>query len=183
MTTDGCGSMENNRDRRESALTDAVLMELEGKDLFEKASKMMRHPRAMDLFKGLAKQEEIHAEVLVEQLTGLRRGTQERTLDEMRDHPRHFDFESVFGHLNAGSIELDPGVGELDVLRLGIEVEKKSIDYYESARRVSEDAETKATFEWLANEEKGHLVILRAEYDNRVGSGFYYDSPEFSLEV
>lgn len=71
----------------------------------------------------------------------------------------------------------------MDVLRIGMDVEKNSITYYESAGLASEDAETKKIFEWLVNEEKGHLLILRAEYDNRAGSGFYYDSPEFSLEV
>jgi rubrerythrin len=176
-------TVEKPGDARESVLRDAVMMELQGKDLFERASEIMHHPRAREMFAGLAKQELAHAEILTEQLTGMRRGTPLRALEEMRDHPAHFDLQEVFGDIQTVKVELDDGAGELEVIRLGMQLEKKSIDYYESAASGSEDPDAKRTFEWLAGEEKGHLVILKAEHDNRAGSGFYYDTPEFSLEV
>ena len=175
--------MEKPEDSGESVLRDAVVMELQGKDLFERASAIMSHPRAKEMFAGLARQEQAHADILAERLTVIRGSTAPRSLEAMRDHPAHFDLGDVFGDMKTIEIELEQGAGELEVIRLGIQLEKKSIEYYESAAEASQDSEARRTFEWLVGEEKGHLVILKAEHDNRAGTGFYYDTPEFSLEV
>ncbi len=176
-------AVEKSEEDMESVLKDAIMMELEGKDLFERASEMMQHPRARDMFAGLAKQEQAHAGILAEQLASLRGRSPQRTFEEIRDRPAQFDLGDVFGDMKTIKVELEEGAGELDVINIGIQLEKKSIEFYESAARESPSAEAKKAFEWLVNEEKGHLIILKAEHDNRAGSGFYYDTPEFSLEV
>ncbi|MCU0853115.1 MAG: hypothetical protein MUC90_07705, partial [Thermoplasmata archaeon] len=90
---------------------------------------------------------------------------------------------SVFKDRGIRRYKLGPEAGELEVLSLGIEVEKKSMDYYRTAGNQATDTKAKEIFNWLVGEEGGHLTILTAEYENRKGSGYYYDNMEFSLEV
>lgn len=164
-------------------LSDAIRMEMEGKDFFERASGRMSVPRARDMFLGLVKQEQRHVDVLTNQLRSLKDHNGWVSVGELPDHGPERSAASVFGDKDLKKIVLRPDAGELEVLKLGIEVERKSIEYYRSAGDASEDPKAKEVFAWLVEEEKGHLVILRAEYDSRARSGFYYDSAEFSLEV
>jgi rubrerythrin len=89
----------------------------------------------------------------------------------------------VFQDRQFKRLKFDPESGELDALGVGIEVEKKSIEYYRSAAIQSSDPKAKDVFNWLVGEEAGHLTILTAEHAYRTKSGYYYDNAEFSLEV
>jgi len=164
-------------------LSDAIRMELEGKDFFERASERMSIPRARDMFLGLVRQEQRHVDVLTRQMSSLKDHGGWLSVGEFLDHTSERSAASVFRDEDLKKIALRPDAGELEVLKLAIEVERKSIEYYRSAGDASDDQKAKEVFAWLVEEEKGHMVILRAEYDNRTRSGFYYDSAEFSLEV
>jgi len=162
-------------------LQDAVQMELAGMRFFERAAQAMTHPRAKQMFLNLAKQERRHVSVLETQLGRISGGMEWATLEEAMSAPS--SGASIFDSDGSGELELRPEAGELEVIEIGMRVEKKSIDYYRSAGARSEDPKAKETFDWLVEEETGHLTILKAEYDNRSGSGFYYDDMEFSLET
>jgi rubrerythrin len=164
-------------------LTDAVRMELEGKDYFERASQRMSVPRARDMFIGLVKQEQRHVDVLSEQLRRLKGGSGWTSMSDALESSPDATGTSVFQDKDLKRIVLREGAGELEVLELAMEVEKKSIDYYESSGAASEDPKAREVYSWLVEEEKGHLMIIRAEHDLRAKSRFYYDSAEFSLEV
>lgn len=164
-------------------LRNAVIMEVEGKEFYQRASEKVRHPRAKEMFGSLIKQEEMHAEVLENQLNHLIHDKRWAPLEEIRHERSSYPRVSVFEDKELREIPLDPGAGELDVLRLAMEVEKKSIEYYREAGMRISDIRAKEVFNWLVGQEAGHLTVLNAEYDNRTKSGFYYDTPEFSLEV
>ena len=57
--------------------------------------------------------------------------------------------------------------GELEALRVGMDVEKKSIEYYRAAGNDLRDKNAKGIFNWLVTQETRHLTILRADYDKR----------------
>lgn len=164
-------------------LTDAVRMELEGKDYFERASQRMSVPRARDMFCGLVKQEQRHVDVLSEQLRRLKGGSGWVSVGDALEGSPDVPGSSVFQDKDLKRIELREDAGELEVLELAMEVEKKSIEYYTSAGTASDNPKAKEVYFWLVEEEKGHLTIIRAEHDQRAQSRFYYDSAEFSLEV
>lgn len=164
-------------------LRNAIQMELEGKDFFERAASRAQHERAKQMFEGLVKQEQRHIEVLGKEFERLGRGKSWMSLKEAEALPSGLPRISVFEDAKLKRIRFPANAGELEALKIGIAVEQKSIDYYSSARDRIANPEAKSVFGWLVKEESGHLMILNAEYEHRRGSGFYYDEPEFSLEV
>ncbi len=164
-------------------LRTAIEMELEGQRLFENASERMKHPRAKEMFLSLVKQEMRHVQVIGHELHRIENGLEWSTLEAAKSAPEGYPRISVFGDKGIPFKGLDPNVGELEVINLGIDVEKRSIDYYRDAGSKVDDPKAREIFDWLVGEEAGHLLILKAEFDSRSGSGFYYDGQEFSLEV
>ena len=162
-----------------AVLRNAVDMEVEGKAFFERVAQHVSHSRTRVTFLSLAKQEERHIKVIDEELRHLEKGKGWLPLEEAKSSPRI----SVFKDKDIKRIKLVENAGELEALKLGIEVEKRSIEYYRSASLSTDDRNAKEVFNWLVGEEAGHLTILTAEYDYRSGTGFYYDNAEFSLEV
>lgn len=164
-------------------LLNAIAMEIEGKEFFEDAAGKLEHRRAKDTFISLVKQEQRHIDILNAELARLGDGKDWASLSEMKDSASSYALQSVFKDKDIRRIRLGADAGELEVLKVGIEVEKKSIEYYRNAATQTTDQNAKGIFTWLVGEEAGHLTILSAEYENRMGSGFYYDNSEFSLEV
>jgi len=164
-------------------LRNAIQMEMEGKDFFERAARRMEHERAKEMFEGLVKQEQRHIEVLSREFEKLSQGKKWMSLEEADALPSGLPRISVFKDSELKRIRLRENAGELEALGIGIEVEKKSIEYYRDAQGRVSNPKAKEIFGWLVAEESGHLTILSAEYEHRKGSGYYYDEPEFSLEV
>ncbi len=164
-------------------LKNAILMELEGKDFFERAVDTVKNQRSKDTFSGLVKQELRHIDILSREFEKLSQGSSWLSLKEASSERSELKPLSVFRDSEVKRIKLRPDAGELEVLKLGILVEKKSIEYYTSAQNEVSDSKAKEIFEWLVGEESGHLTILSAEHEYRRGSGYYYDNQEFSLEV
>ena len=175
--------MDMAEDRREQIeiLRSAIRMEAEGERFFSAAAKRMKYPRTKDMFISLAKQERRHVRVLEEELKRLEQGGNWVSPSSVKGSADAG--ASVFKEVERASGPLDPKAGELEVLKFGMEVERKSIDYYRKAGQEVGNSKAKEVFNWLVGEEAGHLAILSAEHDIRSRSGFYYDMPEFSLEV
>jgi rubrerythrin len=175
--------MEDGKPNHLEILTNAISMEIEGKEFFEEAAGKLKNQRARDTFISLVKQEQRHIDILSAELSRLSDGKGWASLAEMKDSTPAYARKSVFKDKEIRRIRLGADAGELEVLNVGIEVEKKSIEYYRDAANQTTDTKARTIFTWLVGEEAGHLTILSAEYENRTGSGFYYDNMEFSLEV
>ncbi len=166
-------------------LRNAIEMEIQGKEFYERAAGKMRNKRGKDMFMSLVKQERIHVDILEDELERFVHDKGWSTLREaqsqaMSSSPTKI---SVFQDKAIRRIEIGPDAGELEVIKLGMEIEKKSIEYYREAGMKVGDKNAKDIFNWLVAQETGHLTILQAEHDYRTKSGFYMGDPEFSLEV
>lgn len=175
--------MSDNPDISLQVLSNALEMEIEGRSFFRRASEVVRNQQAKDTFTSLVKQEQRHVDILGEELNRLEKGLSWASLQEMKQEAQTYPKISVFQDKDVKHMKLDPDAGELDVLKVGMEIEKKSIDYYRNASFQTTDPKAREVFNWLVGEEAGHLTILSAEYDYRTRSGYYYDNSEFSLEV
>ena len=166
-------------------LRDAVEMEIQGKEFYERAAGKMRNKRGKDMFLSLVKQERVHVDILEDELNRFVHDKGWSTLNEARSQATSASTPkiSVFQDKAIKRIEIGPDAGELEVIKLGMEVEKRSIEYYRAAGGKIDDKNAKDIFNWLVAQETGHLTILQAEYDYRTKSGFYMGDPEFSLEV
>ena len=166
-----------------AVLKGAVGMEFQGKEFFEDAAGKVGHPRTKIVFESLAKQEQKHIDVLAEELRRLQGGQSWASLTEAQVSAKAGLTLSVFQEERMKHLVLDPNAGELEALKLGIEVEQRSIEYYRNAGARVSDPHAKEVFNWLVGQEAGHLTILSSEYEYRSNPGFYYDTMEFSLEV
>jgi len=164
-------------------LTNAIEMELEGKEFFARAAEQVANQRTKDTFTGLVKQEERHVQVLSAEFERLSQGKSWASLRELDGQKAGQGVPSVFKDREIKRIKMGATAGELEALKLGIEVEKKSIEYYTNAGISVDNPKAKEIFRWLVGEEGGHLTILSAEHDYRSRSGYYYDKAEFSLET
>ena len=166
-----------------SILTNAIEMELEGKEFFAEVAAKARNQRTRETFMSLVKQEQRHIDILGEELRRTEKGMDWATLEVMKRSAPTYPKMSVFQDKKFRRLKFDPQSGELEALRVGMEVENKSIEYYRTAGSQAVDPKAREVFNWLVGEEAGHLTILSAEFEYRTRSGFYYDTPEFSLEV
>ncbi len=73
-------------------------------------------------------------------------------------------------------------IKELAALSRGMQAEKDSMAFYKELAEAVSDPSGRATFQRLAEEEEKHYLLLQAEHDYLSRSGFYFDTPEFSLE-
>ena len=74
-------------------------------------------------------------------------------------------------------------LSEVDAVRIGMEQEKSTWEFYEGAAKRAKHEDVRRIFEGLARVEKGHYELLRAQYDSIMKTGIWMDYQDFSLEV
>ena len=116
-----------------SVLRHAVEMEVQGKDFYERAAKKMKNSRGRDMFLSLVRQERLHIDILEDQLNRYVHDKKWLKIEELKLQAEEHPEKSVFDLPEVKNIALDPNAGELDVIKVGMEVERKSIDYYSEA--------------------------------------------------
>ncbi|NJE61135.1 ferritin family protein [Thermococcus sp. 21S7] len=86
--------------------------------------------------------------------------------------------------LESLQVEADESkLSEVDAVRIGMEQEKKTWEFYERAAREAEHEDVRRVFEELAKVEKSHYELLKAQYDSVMKTGIWMDYQDFSLEV
>lgn len=71
---------------------------------------------------------------------------------------------------------------ELEMLKRALQVEIETGNFYREMVQTL-DAEGQKMFERFVEIEEGHQAIVQAEIDCVSGTGFWFDTPEFRLEV
>ncbi len=71
---------------------------------------------------------------------------------------------------------------ELEMLKRALDVEVETSNFYKEMVRTL-DAEGQEMFKRFVEIEEGHQAIVQAEIDLLSGSGFWFDTQEFSMEM
>ncbi len=74
-------------------------------------------------------------------------------------------------------------LSEVKAVELGMEQEKRTWEFYEKAAREARDEDVGKVFHELAEVEKAHYELLRAQYDSIMKTGIWMDYQDFSLEI
>ncbi|WP_297465738.1 ferritin family protein [Thermococcus sp.] len=74
-------------------------------------------------------------------------------------------------------------LSEVDAVKIGMEQEKLTWEFYEKAAKEAEHDSVRRLFEELAKIEKAHYELLKAQYDAIMKTGIWMDYQDFSLEV
>jgi rubrerythrin len=73
---------------------------------------------------------------------------------------------------------------ETDAIRIGMELERSAIDFFQEAAAEAkpDDANAAHIFSKIAEEEKFHYDLLQAQFDSVNNSGFWLGSAEFRMD-
>jgi rubrerythrin len=134
------------------ALEFAVNMELAGLKYYQQQAQANQDNPLHVIFSMLADDERAHADILRKHAEG-----QAYTLTESQDYERAKD---VFADLEDFRSEIKTLPTPTDSYRLGLDIERKSIEFYEEMRKDARSEEEKALFDYLIGQEEEHHAIM-----------------------
>lgn len=162
------------------ALLLAIDIEKRGYDFYTQAAALTGDPRGRAMFKRLAQDEVRHLHWLNAQRQALEETGQWGDV-RLSGHTVSLQ-QRVFPKKAGPRSGAKAASRELEALRRGMQAEKDSTVFYKEMAAKIPDPGGRATFLALAEEEEKHYLLLQAEHDYLSRSGFYFETPEFSLE-
>jgi len=146
-------------------------MEKNGIDFYHKAEEKTSYPLAKKMFLSFAEDEKRHLTVLKEILTDLKFSDFDRFFGEQ---PRQ-KIENIFKEArNEIKERITANPDELEALKIGIDMELESVQFYQTALEKSEDNHQKAFLRKLVEEEKEHLQLLQNTHSYLKNSGDWF---------
>lgn len=175
-------AMDDKNQESLDGLREAMNLEVEGMNFFQRASELTRDPKGKDTFLRLVKVELGHYKILEAEYNSLRQTGRWLSYQEVQQAwMKKGDISDIFaqeGFLK----QLQDDTTDLEAIKMAIELEKKAGKHFQEAARRAQDPLAVEVFQKLAEEEEKHLKLFEAEYDYVSRSGFYFDDREFSTE-
>lgn len=151
----------------------ALALEVEKTELkfYLKLARKARDERARKMFLFLAKEEAEHWDLFEEKF--------------LEDLVEKCELPAVSRELlDRLIVQVDEtSLSEVDAVKIGMEQEKLTWEFYEKAAEEAEHSSVRRLFEELAKIEKAHYELLKAQYDAVMKTGIWMDYQDFSLEV
>jgi len=149
----------------------AIKMEEDGIDFYQKAREKTSYPLAGKMFLSFAEDEKRHLTVLKEILTDLKFSDFDRFFGEKPRQKIENIFEKARNEIKE-RIAANPD--ELEALKIGIDMELESVEFYQTALEKSEDNHQKAFLRRLVEEEKEHFQLLQNTHSYLKHSGDWF---------
>ena len=149
----------------------AIKMEKNGIDFYHKAEEKTSYPLAKKMFLSFAEDEKRHLTVLKEILTDLKFSDFDRFFGEKPGQKIENIFRKVKNEIKE-RITANPD--ELEALKIGMDMELESVEFYQMALEKSEDNHQKAFLRRLVEEEKEHLQLLQNTHSYLKNSGDWF---------
>lgn len=157
----------------------AIQMEKDGRVFYEKEAEKTENELGKKMFETLAKDEITHLQTfqkMFDTITG-KDGWQEIVEQYSPKTGKIPIFEEEIEK------KADVNPGELDALRIAMDNERKSIDYYNKVVEETEEPLAKEIFTKIIEEEKYHYDLLQAQRDYLSKSGVWFDVAEFRMDA
>ncbi|TAH62816.1 MAG: rubrerythrin [Anaerolineaceae bacterium] len=151
----------------------AIQMEKEGRQYYLEQAEKNQDNALNKVFNILADSEKEHEELLLKRLN-----KEEYTLKE--DDSLN-DIKSVFHGLKDYEASAIRNTTQLDVYRLAVEIEEKSIDLYKDMLKDADNDNDKKLFEFLLKEENQHLILFDELVKMLTRPEEWVESAEFGL--
>ncbi|NSW75999.1 MAG: ferritin family protein [Candidatus Atribacteria bacterium] len=163
----------------EEILVQALQMEEDGRNFYLEGSEKVTNPLSKEVLKRLADEELVHIEKIQEGYTKIK--NQETFTFEgwggVRKSSREY-FENVFAEAKKHMNELvTPQAGELETIKMAMDLESKSHHFYVEKMKVVTDREMVNFLDFLASEEYRHYNLLfnTHEYLSSPSEWYYKD--------
>ena len=143
------------------ALRIAIATERSGMEFYGRGVKLVKDPRAREIFRKLATEEVHHLKTLENRYQELLKQD-----PQLESRPTFLFFKGAAnGLFSAGTEQLRrDGVDDLEAYRIGIRCERGSHRFFKRYGERFEDSEGKRIFLEFAEEEREHLELLIREY-------------------
>jgi rubrerythrin len=162
----------------ENVIREAITLEINGRKFFNHAAEITHHPRGKKMFLHLADEEMKHLETFGKLFSQILGGADWRK--EIK--PEDVSGEAPLVEKLKESVKKEERKGEIEALRIGMELEQDAIEFFTKASKETEDPVAKKMFIEISEEEKFHYDLLQAQYDSVTGSGFWLGSAEFQMD-
>ena len=129
----------------------AIKMELDGEKYYNEQAAINQDNSLNIIFLTLAKDEKNHAKILTRKSKGL-----SFELNE----PVHTAIKNVFNGKVDFKSEIIQKPHQLDIYRMALEMERKSIELYEKLFSAETNDKSKELFQYLGGQEKNHFAII-----------------------
>jgi len=151
--------MESEQVKTLEALQLAIQMEVEGKDFYQKASQKSKNKLAMELFRHLASEEDVHRKKFEEIHGALKRGRNWPDVKPPSEQGKRL--KSLFAEATkALGSKIKVAESELEAIKVAMDMEIKSYNFYHSRSEQSSLPVEKRFYEALVGEERGHHLAL-----------------------
>lgn len=160
------------------AIKGAIKLEIDGRKFFNHASDVTEHEKGKKMFRWLAQEEVNHLETFGQLFSKVLKG------EDWKKYVKGAEGGSsvpLIDKLKA-NMRREEGKGEVEAIRIGMELEQNAIQFFENAARASDDAVARKIFLEIAEEEKFHFDMLQAQYDSVTKSGFWLGAAEFQMD-
>jgi rubrerythrin len=156
--------VENGQARTIKILQLAVGMEEDGKKFYQKASRKSSNKLAKELFRQLAKEEDIHRKKFEEIYKALKRG--QNWPDVELQSGKIANIKSLFAEATkALGSRFDVAESEFEAIKIAMDMEVRSYNLYHSRSAESILPVEKQFYETLAGEERRHHLALLDSYE------------------
>jgi len=150
----------------------AIKMEEDGIDFYQKATEKTTHPSGKKMFLSFAEDEKRHLTVLKDILTDLKFSNLNRFFEGKTPQEK---IKTIFGEAkNKIGKRITVSIDEFEALEIGMDMESKSVEFYQGALKKTQGSHQKAFFTRLIEEEKEHYQLLQNTYSYLKDSGDWF---------
>ncbi len=154
------------------AIRTAIKLEQDGIDFYQEAAEKTSHPLGKRMFLSFAGDEKRHLTALKEILADLKFSDFDRFFEEK--NPRE-KIRSIFREVKSEIKErIAAHPDELEALKIGMDMESKSVEFYQDALEKTQDSHQHAFFRRLIEEEKEHYELLQNTHSYLKDSGEWF---------
>jgi rubrerythrin len=159
-------------DNIKDAIKTAIQMEKDGFSFYEKAAAQTSSEMGRTIFKSLAADELLHLEVF-QKLFDEKIGKEE-WYDLVNTSKKYVDIPIFPKDLQV--VEgANPDTNEIDALRIAMDSEQRSIEWYTKIRENSADDRVNEIIDEIINQEKNHYNILEGEFHHINSTGYWFE--------
>jgi rubrerythrin len=157
------------------ALQIAIQREKQAHEFYLDAAENTTDSMGSRMFKWLANQEDCHRVALEKQLKSrLDKGTWLEWREEIEPV-----LSAEFPEISEAFGAYSPSTGDIQALEMGIEAEKKAIEFYRNNRDYADDPEAQKMFDWFAEHEEGHRRLMEEELKWIQNGRKFFQLPRF----
>ncbi len=162
------------------AIKGAVQLEIDGRAFFEHAAETTNKKLGKKMFQKLARDEIQHLKTFGQLFTSVIGHEEWKKYVSESEKSKSSLIEELKERVKKK--EKEDRTGEIEAIRIGMELERKAIDFFADSAKKTGDPRVKEIFEKISDEEKLHYDLLQAQYDSVTNSGFWFDIAEFKMD-